>query len=151
VWRALLSPSPEDFDYDAAYQQNRSPEKIKARGTGYDEFIRRRRRVNETALIDKGGILPVQFYEARRHSDEAIAATTDDWDSCWRCPLLSQAHIEVGMTKKFAKRGPWMFGKYPEFYFSFASVCAELGISPDRLKKRLLLDNRRITSASAHG
>lgn len=100
----------------------------------------------EAALFDDGGILPVQFYqrcdggkgEALRRLMTAI--------------LVDAVHCyEVGARRgwKDAEASEarfWIFGQYPDFPFSFSNVCAELGVSRDRIEERLLLDEERIVA-----
>jgi hypothetical protein len=99
----------------------------------------------EKALLDEGGILPVQFYQARAGAGEGEAirrlmtAILVDGVHCY------QAGARLGWKgQEGSEARLWIFGDYAEFPFSFGNVCAELGISPERLRERLPLDEERI-------
>jgi hypothetical protein len=99
----------------------------------------------ETTFSDEGGILPVQFYQARHGAGEGEAirrlmtAILVDAVHCY------QAGARLGWTDQEGSGARlWIFGEYSEFPFSFSNICAELGISPDGLRERLLLDDERI-------
>jgi hypothetical protein len=101
----------------------------------------------DTTLSDESGILPVQFYQGRRDAGEdgptrrLMTAILVDAIHCY------QAGAGRGWRDQDAAEARlWMFGVYPEFPFSFANVCAELGISPGRIRERLLLDDERIAA-----
>lgn len=100
-----------------------------------------------TTLSDESGILPVQFYQGRRDAGEEgptrrlMTAILVDAVHCY------QAGAGRGWKDPDAAEArSWIFGVYPEFPFSFANVCAELGISPDRIRERLLLDDERVAA-----
>jgi hypothetical protein len=91
----------------------------------------------------------VQFHQARRGAGEGEAiwrlmtAILVDAVHCY------QAGPRPGCKDQEALEArSWIFADYPEFPFSFGNICAELGISPDRLRERLLLDEERIASGS---
>lgn len=100
----------------------------------------------DVALFDEGGILPAQFY--RRSSGgngepirRLMTAILVDAVHCY------EAGARCGWKDAEASEARfWIFGQYPDFPFSFSNVCGELGISRDRIKERLLLDQERIVA-----
>lgn len=103
--------------------------------------------VTDTASFDQGGILPVQFYRGRHDEGKdaptlrLMTAILVDAVHCY------QAGARHGWKDQdTAEARLWMFGDHHESPFSFANVCAELGISPDRIRERLLLDDERIAA-----
>lgn len=101
----------------------------------------------ETILFEDSGILPVQFYQAR-----GGAGTGNALHRLMTAILVDAVHCyQAGAgggrkDREASEARMWMFGYYPEFPFSFSSVCAEIGISPDRIRERLLLDDERIAA-----
>lgn len=98
----------------------------------------------DVALFDEGGILPVQFYQrGRRGKGEPIrrlmTAILVDAVQCYEAGARCRWKNAEASEARF-----WIFGQYPDFPFSFSNICRELGISPTRIKERLLLDQERI-------
>jgi hypothetical protein len=100
----------------------------------------------EAALFDEGGILPVQFDQRgdggkgaaiRRLMTAILVDAVHCYEAGARCGWKDAEASEARF---------WIFGQYPDFPFSFGNVCSELGISRDRIKERLLLDQKRIVA-----
>jgi hypothetical protein len=100
----------------------------------------------EAALFDENGILPVQFYQ-RGDSGEGAAIRRLMTAILVEAVHCYEAGARYGWKDAEASGARfWIFGQYPDFPFSFRNVCGELGISRDRIKKRLLLDEERIVA-----
>jgi hypothetical protein len=100
----------------------------------------------EAALFDESGILPVQFYRCgdggkgaaiRRLMTAILVDAVHCYEAGARCGWKDAEASEARF---------WIFGQYPDFPFSFSNVCGELGVSRDRIKERLLLDEERIVA-----
>jgi len=82
--------------------------------------------------------VPAQFYSARRDSSEVepikklMAAILVDALQCYR---KGQRQTVKGVEALKARA--WIFSSYAEFPFSFITVCTELGLSPQRVRKQL--------------
>lgn len=96
----------------------------------------------EPDLFDESGILPVQFYQAG-----AIGTKNAPIRRLTTAILVDAIHCyQAGSRSAWkhqnaAEARSWMFGYYTEFPFSFPNACTELGISPDRIRERLFLDD----------
>ena len=92
----------------------------------------------ERGLFHDIGISRVQFYPARRDAGEMesikklMTAVLVDALQCYQTGRR-QAVKRVKALEACA----WIFGNYADFPFSFTNVCAELGLSPDHIKKQL--------------
>ena len=92
----------------------------------------------DSALFHDMGIVPAQFYPVRRDAGEMepirklMTAILVDALQCYR-PDQRQTVKGVEALEACA----WIFGSYAEFPFSFTNVCAELGVSPDRIRQQL--------------
>ena len=100
----------------------------------------------EAALFDEGGILPSQFHQ--RGDDgkgeamqRLMTAILIDAIHCYATGARCGWKDAEASEARF-----WIFGQYPDFPFSFSNVCSELGISSDRFKERLRLDEERIVA-----
>ena len=103
----------------------------------------------EGGLFHDLGIVPAQFYPGRRDAAQTeplrklMTAILVDAVHCYR---MGQRQIVKGTEALEAKI--WIFGSYADFPFSFTNVCAELGVSPDLIRKQLRASE---TGASAGG
>jgi hypothetical protein len=92
----------------------------------------------DSALFEDMGILPAQFYPARRDAGEMesikklMTAILVDALQCYQ----TGRHQNVKRVKAL-EACTWIFGSYADFPFSFTNVCDELGVSPDRLRQQL--------------
>jgi hypothetical protein len=92
----------------------------------------------DDALVLDIGVVPAQFYPARRNSAELeaikrlmIAILVD----AVRCYRMGQR--QVVKRVEALEASSWIFGTYDEFPFSFINVCTELGVCPDRIRQQL--------------
>lgn len=100
----------------------------------------------EAALFDGSGILPVQFHQRGDCDKGAVirrlmTAILVDAVRCYEAGARCSWKDAEASEARF-----WIFGQYPDFPFSFSNVCAELGISRERIERRLLLDEERIVT-----
>ena len=92
----------------------------------------------EDTLFPNTEIVPAQFYPVRRDTDEMesikklMTAILVDALQCYQ----TGQHQAVKKAKAL-EACTWIFGSYADFPFSFTNVCAELGVSPDRIRQHL--------------
>jgi hypothetical protein len=105
----------------------------------------------DMTLSNESGILPVEFYQGRRDAGEdgatrrLMTAILVDAIHCY------QAGAGRGWRDQDAAEArSWMFGIYPEFLSHSPSLCAELGISPDRIREDCFLMTSGSRLASGH-
>ena len=90
------------------------------------------------ALSVDMGIVPAQFYPARRDAGEMesikklMTAILVDAVQCYQTGRRQNVK-----RVKALEACTWIFGSYADLPFSFTNVCAELGISPDRVRQQL--------------
>jgi hypothetical protein len=93
--------------------------------------------IDDALLLDIG-VVPAQFYPARRASAEMepikklMTAILVDAVRCYR---TGQRQVVKGAEAFEASA--WIFGTDAEFPFSFINVCTELGVCPDRIRQQL--------------
>ena len=93
----------------------------------------------DRALLEDSGIVPAQFYPHRRGAAETdpikrlMTAMLVDAVQCFQA-----AERQTAKTKEMSEARTWIFGQYADFPFSFVNVCAELGVSPNRIRRQLL-------------
>ena len=92
----------------------------------------------ERGLFHDIGIVPAQFYPARRDAGEMesikklMTAVLVDALQCYQTGRR-QAVKRVKALEACA----WIFGNYADFPFSFTNVCTDLGLSPDHIRKQV--------------
>ena len=93
----------------------------------------------DSALFQDSGIVPAQFYPHRRG-----AAETEPLRRLMIAMLVDAVRCFQAGERQRVKRkevwdaGTWIFGRYADFPFSFVNVCAELGVSPRRIRQQLI-------------
>jgi hypothetical protein len=93
----------------------------------------------DSALFQDSGIVPAQFYPHRRGAAETepirrlMIAMLVDAVQCFQA-----GERQTVKRKEVWDARTWIFGRYADFPFSFVNVCAELGVSPHRIRRQLL-------------
>ena len=93
----------------------------------------------DSALFQDFGIVPAQFYPHRRGAAETepirrlMTAMLVDAVQCFQA-----GELQMVKRKEVWEARIWIFGRYADLPFSFVNVCAELGVSPHRIRRQLL-------------
>jgi len=86
-------------------------------------------------------ILPLQFYAVRRGTSEGeplrrlMVAMLIDAVRCFQSKFKSR---QPGRRQEFAEVRSWLFSDVDDGPFSFRTVCEELEVDPEALRKGLL-------------